>query len=627
MAAEILLPLARVTDANANPYSGAKWHFYETGTTTPQAVYADADLNVSLGSTVTADSGGKFVPIYFDGSKVYRGVCENASGSVTLHDIDPINSSFIAALVSPTGSSLIGFLQSGAGAVATTLQENARHTVLASQFAALQDALNRAAGGVLRLTVGQTYNVSTALSVPADTWIDARGATLATASAISVLDFADGGGITGGTITGPGNASLVSGSMAIRCSGANNAPAAPTYVRGPQVRGVKIDGFGEYGCFFAYTNHSIVEDCEITNIGYAGIGGVSCNFPVARDNRIVGVGPGSGDEAHGIYFDRKNGTSEVSDPRSCYGRITGNWIEDVVSMAGSNGHGLDTHAGVGFVIADNDVVNCQGGIFLVASKISGVNKLAPKGCRVIGNRITSTLRVNNGIIVAGALDGSTIEDFADDNIVSNNLVVGHGKAADPSSGAYFISLSRRVVVTGNQAIRPACNGIVLGFEARSTTVTGNQIVDPYDDSYTSPSCILVTDDGASGQIADNDLSFVDGALGTYVAVASIRINEAQTNLGITISRNTLRGTGASNLQYIENTSAGVFQEGLVTEKGSGTLSGGTLAVLFNQRFPVAPQVLLQNNTAANAMFASAITTTGFTANGTGTNAFTWRAST
>ena len=59
MAAELLLPTARASDANNTPYSGATWTFYASGTSTPQAVYADADLSTSLGATVTADSAAE----------------------------------------------------------------------------------------------------------------------------------------------------------------------------------------------------------------------------------------------------------------------------------------------------------------------------------------------------------------------------------------------------------------------------------------------------------------------------------------------------------------------------------------------------------------------------------------
>ena len=54
----VLDPGARVVDANGNPVSGAKLKFYDAGTSTPKAVYADSALSTSLGSTVTCDSGG-----------------------------------------------------------------------------------------------------------------------------------------------------------------------------------------------------------------------------------------------------------------------------------------------------------------------------------------------------------------------------------------------------------------------------------------------------------------------------------------------------------------------------------------------------------------------------------------
>jgi len=137
MASELLSAFPpRATDANNDPYSGAKWKFYVSGTLTPQNVYADADLNTSLGATVTADSAGKFVPIYFDASNVYRGILENSTGSTTLYDIDPINSEWLALFASGAGADEIGFIQAGTGAVAETVQTALRRFVYVNQFGA-----------------------------------------------------------------------------------------------------------------------------------------------------------------------------------------------------------------------------------------------------------------------------------------------------------------------------------------------------------------------------------------------------------------------------------------------------------------------------------------------------------
>lgn len=54
----VLSILDRVTDADGYPVPGAVLYFYEAGTTTPLTVYSDAELTVSLGTSVTCDSGG-----------------------------------------------------------------------------------------------------------------------------------------------------------------------------------------------------------------------------------------------------------------------------------------------------------------------------------------------------------------------------------------------------------------------------------------------------------------------------------------------------------------------------------------------------------------------------------------
>lgn len=123
MAAELLLPTARASSTANVPYSGAKWYFYESETTTPLAVYADADLQTSLGAVVTSDSAGKFVPIYFDSSQLYRGVLKDATGAVTLHDIDPINPGVLSQLADSTGAASIGTVRPSAGAVERNLQD------------------------------------------------------------------------------------------------------------------------------------------------------------------------------------------------------------------------------------------------------------------------------------------------------------------------------------------------------------------------------------------------------------------------------------------------------------------------------------------------------------------------
>ncbi len=89
MTANWFSPPSKALDANASPYSGAQWFFYQEGTTTPQAVFADSDLATSLGAVVTADASGTFgyFRIYGDGTSTagahVQGTCGTAGDMVT----------------------------------------------------------------------------------------------------------------------------------------------------------------------------------------------------------------------------------------------------------------------------------------------------------------------------------------------------------------------------------------------------------------------------------------------------------------------------------------------------------------------------------------------------------------
>lgn len=90
MSAQLHLTPARATDANGNNLNGAKWFFYQTGTTTPLSVYTTADLNVEHTNPVVADASGKFAPIYYNSNFSYRAVLKTSDEATTIYDIDPI---------------------------------------------------------------------------------------------------------------------------------------------------------------------------------------------------------------------------------------------------------------------------------------------------------------------------------------------------------------------------------------------------------------------------------------------------------------------------------------------------------------------------------------------------------
>jgi hypothetical protein len=97
-----LLPYRPALTANAIPVVGARLEFYVSqldvpgspGTSTPQEVFADEALTISLGAVVEANSAGVWPTIYLDKAKTYRVVLRSPDGEV-LRETDP----YVASVV------------------------------------------------------------------------------------------------------------------------------------------------------------------------------------------------------------------------------------------------------------------------------------------------------------------------------------------------------------------------------------------------------------------------------------------------------------------------------------------------------------------------------------------------
>jgi hypothetical protein len=108
----LLPPGFRATDDDDNPLAAGYYRFYNGGTTTPKAVYADAGLSISLGTTVNLNSAGEPVTgsnvqtmIYLN-TGTYRVRLYDADDTIIL-DQDGIPGSEEEAAVSTTGLPII----------------------------------------------------------------------------------------------------------------------------------------------------------------------------------------------------------------------------------------------------------------------------------------------------------------------------------------------------------------------------------------------------------------------------------------------------------------------------------------------------------------------------------------
>lgn len=137
---------AQFFDNSGNVLTGGKLYTYAAGTTTPQAVYTTNAGNVAHANPIVLDAAGR-VPnggeIWLTDAINYKFVL-NTSADVLIATYDNVSgngSGIFSSLAASSGSSLIGFIQADAGAVATTVQTKLRETVSVKDFGAVGDGV------------------------------------------------------------------------------------------------------------------------------------------------------------------------------------------------------------------------------------------------------------------------------------------------------------------------------------------------------------------------------------------------------------------------------------------------------------------------------------------------------
>jgi len=135
---------AQFFDNSGNLLSGGVIYTYAAGTTTPQATYTTSTGSIAQSNPIVLDSSGRISggELWVTTGVLYKFVLQNSSGSTiaTYDNLDGINdfSTLVtsAALAASNGSSLVGYLPAGSGAVATTVQTKLRQTVSVLDFGA-----------------------------------------------------------------------------------------------------------------------------------------------------------------------------------------------------------------------------------------------------------------------------------------------------------------------------------------------------------------------------------------------------------------------------------------------------------------------------------------------------------
>ena len=119
--------------------SGGLVYTYAAGTTTPQAAYTTSSGSTAHTNPIVLDSAGR-VPsggeIWLTDAVAYKFVLQTSLAVLiaTYDNITGNSSGIYATFAASSGSSLIGFIQAGANAVATTAQAKMRQSVSITDF-------------------------------------------------------------------------------------------------------------------------------------------------------------------------------------------------------------------------------------------------------------------------------------------------------------------------------------------------------------------------------------------------------------------------------------------------------------------------------------------------------------
>jgi hypothetical protein len=246
----------------------------------------DEQIARSLQLQVSSDLADPVIPeTYSAVTRALKGIGFDALGNLKLYVLQAGAS--LIDLAASTGASLIGFLQSGAGAVLQTVQDHLRSLPISvknfgvtgdgtDETTKFQAALAAAGNRDLLLAPGATYVISDTLSVPAGCRIKGNGATITN------------------NITGQGNVFQIAASnVSIENLTINNTANNPTYtVSDPSYYGASIFINGTASAVRNVTLENITINRGITYAG--GIVGIGNVENVLVDNCTVDAGSTTG---------------------------------------------------------------------------------------------------------------------------------------------------------------------------------------------------------------------------------------------------------------------------------------------------------------------------------------------
>jgi hypothetical protein len=490
--------------------SGGLVYTYAAGTTTPQAAYTTSSGSTAHTNPIVLDSAGR-VPsggeIWLTDAVAYKFVLQTSLAVLiaTYDNVTGNASGIYAAFAASSGSSLVGFIQAGTGAVATTVQTKLRQTVSVKDFGATGDGTTDDTAAIQKAIDAVFNSGGGTVLLPAGTYLlngtrNAQNSLLTPKSNVSIIGV---------------------GKKASLLKVANNYTAG-----------------GDYRIF---TSISLIENCVFQDFGIDGN---------AANNIVIDSGANLRLAIPFHLFDANN----VTFSRVLFENIPGRWCIkfgvnsatqmgrwctvsqcDFHQLGGANtgNRGQIDHTAIYLFGNDCEIIDCKfwndslvnpttpSALTVSAIELHGSNMLAQ------GNKVTN---------FTFGIAASTEPLIPSSNqTISNNTMVGITKTGTliDSSGSYLYN----VTITGNQIELDTTLG---------TSQTGMGMDDAT--GYSAVGLII-----ANNQISTSNIGAVSGAGFSGMHFGSVQSGIIDGNTFRNIPGNCLEiFTNAANLLDFEN---------------------------------------------------------------------------
>lgn len=432
---------AQLFTDSGSPLSGGLVYTYLAGTSTPVTSYTSVSGITANSNPIVLNAAGRTpAEVWLTDGVGVKFVVKTATGTTigtydNVFSTDSGGTDVLSLLAASSGSSLVGFIQSGSGAVARTVQSKERDTVSVKDFGAVGDGVT---DDTVAIQAAITANYGGEVYFPAGTYKIALGLTVT----------------AGIKLSGSGWGSILKVDSAVTRFLPLLAQNLVTPITGLTIRDLAFDGSlkGQLDAGVIQLNNCVgflVDHVRIFNAGTPGesasqgVNGIS--FSAGALGNVGSQGSITNCLIEAVTKAGINWTSEAVN-----GYIAGNIVRNCTGNGSTPG--IQINGGYNVKVIGNSVYSCQGsGIYIATSGNPGTERSSRYGI------FTSNHSYNNGFSGFDWANATTV--YFGKNIIANNHSYGNG--ASLGGNGFQIQNDTNAIVTGNYAYLNGYNGFAL----------------------------------------------------------------------------------------------------------------------------------------------------------------------